>query len=602
MLAWIAVWGAAAPAGAVDTIVAPRAREVWRVVEVEGFVLLGDVSGATLERLAADILVMRESMEQATGLTLRSPLPTRVFAFRTAAGFAPFRDALLGAPDRAVAGVFAARDHGNYVLLNLAESWRGNQVLYHELAHFFLHNTLPDLPLWLDEGLAEFTSTFSRTRRGAEIGHPHQLHLQLLFEEPLIPLETLFEVTHDSPWYVDPLRSPRFYAQAWALTHYLLLGDPDGTRGLGRFLTLSAQGISAVEAFEQGFQVTFRDMEEALRGYLRRGVSGSVRVPVTGPVLPAVPPARALTRAELLVSLADLLSRCDPRYGSDAERLLESALATSPDYPPALALRGVLRLRRADAGGLEDLERAAAFPGPWAGPALLLGEHLLKDLFARYSGGNAPRPLVERVRELFRRALALGAPEALALAGLGMASLFEDADPSRESLDALARAWELLPSRPMIGFNLAILLARAGRPDHAQDLLDGPLARFRDPSAAERVRDALVVAQLQEIQEVLAGGGLEEAADRLERLQSRDLSPAARRQVATTLEFVAREQATREGWRRYHHALEYLNAGAYDMGALLLEQILAQEQDPALLEAAREILAGLRASPPVREP
>jgi hypothetical protein len=90
--------------------------------------------------------------------------------------------------------------------------------LRHEVAHGYLHSAVRDLPLWLDEGLAEYAEV---PRGHAGLNQPH---LQLLLEK-----------LAKYGWKPDLARLERLasasdmtqldYAEAWAWTHWLMEGD-----------------------------------------------------------------------------------------------------------------------------------------------------------------------------------------------------------------------------------------------------------------------------------------------------------------------------------------------------------------------------------------
>jgi hypothetical protein len=46
-----------------------------------------------------------------------------------------------------------------------------------------------------------------------------------------------------------------FYAEAWALIHYLVSNGK--TEGLGKFLTLSLKNVPSEKAFQDAFQMTY---------------------------------------------------------------------------------------------------------------------------------------------------------------------------------------------------------------------------------------------------------------------------------------------------------------------------------------------------------
>jgi hypothetical protein len=90
------------------------------------------------------------------------------------------------------------------------------QDLRHELTHGLLHSVLKDVPLWLDEGLAEF---FELPPERAGINPSHLDHLRRgPFQPDLVRLEQLSQVQH---------MERAEYREAWAWTHLMLRGKPE---------------------------------------------------------------------------------------------------------------------------------------------------------------------------------------------------------------------------------------------------------------------------------------------------------------------------------------------------------------------------------------
>ena len=94
---------------------------------------------------------------------------------------------------------------------------RLDEDLRHEAAHALLHATVGDLPLWLDEGLAEYFEG-PTDRRGVNPEHLARLpdDLKAGWRPDLARLEALKTVRD---------MSPRDYRESWAWVHYLL-NDP----------------------------------------------------------------------------------------------------------------------------------------------------------------------------------------------------------------------------------------------------------------------------------------------------------------------------------------------------------------------------------------
>lgn len=101
--------------------------------------------------------------------------------------------------------------------------------LRHEVAHGYLHASVPAIPLWIDEGLAEY---FEVPRGHAGLNRPHLLLLSDLIEvnrwqpnlERLEALSSAGEMQQEH------------YAEAWAWVYFLLNSTPDRRELLTEYL------------------------------------------------------------------------------------------------------------------------------------------------------------------------------------------------------------------------------------------------------------------------------------------------------------------------------------------------------------------------------
>lgn len=101
--------------------------------------------------------------------------------------------------------------------------------LRHEFTHGLLHATLSSVPLWLDEGLAEYFEV-----RGPETGAPHQTHLKQLQNaraEGWNPSLYQLEQLHDFQKMTQ-----RDYAESWGWVHYMLQSDDNGRQALLNYI------------------------------------------------------------------------------------------------------------------------------------------------------------------------------------------------------------------------------------------------------------------------------------------------------------------------------------------------------------------------------
>ncbi len=106
--------------------------------------------------------------------------------------------------------------------------------LRHEVAHGYLHAVVPRLPLWLDEGLAEY---FEVPRGAGGVNQPHVEQLAAEFEQGRKPdLRRLEQMTDAGEL------SQLDYAESWAWVHFLLESTPERRQVLQAYLqTLTTQ-------------------------------------------------------------------------------------------------------------------------------------------------------------------------------------------------------------------------------------------------------------------------------------------------------------------------------------------------------------------------
>ena len=129
------------------------------------------------------------------------------------------------------------------VSLSVYTFW-GNHVaedLRHEVVHGYLHAAIPNIPLWLDEGLAEYFEVV-RSREGLNEEHLKFLHQHAHASYDLARLEQL-----DSASSMVQLD----YAESWAWVYYLLHADDARRQLLIDYLDQLQQGESTLSLQER---------------------------------------------------------------------------------------------------------------------------------------------------------------------------------------------------------------------------------------------------------------------------------------------------------------------------------------------------------------
>jgi hypothetical protein len=166
--------------------------------------------------LIAELSQQKRRLADVTGLTFSAAkLPIDVYLFRDRGSFDDFtsKSNVAFASGRAF---FLKSDS----MLNVYAVWgnRAAEDLRHEVTHGYLHSVAPSLPLWIDEGLAEYFEVGPGT---GGLNWAHVQHLADAFQQQTwTPSLGRMETLH------DPTKLTQTdYAEAWLWTHFLLSED-----------------------------------------------------------------------------------------------------------------------------------------------------------------------------------------------------------------------------------------------------------------------------------------------------------------------------------------------------------------------------------------
>jgi hypothetical protein len=274
----------------------------------------------------------------APGLRQDSSRPVYVYVFGEEKSFRAY--ARKQSVSRKVEGLSFEGADASFVMVNAAAGGGALGVVYHEYLHRLLTDSFPGMPLWLNEGLAEFFSTFWTNGYQAEIGAPIADYLDLLRKSGLIPLDRLLAATPRSEEYTRATIKPRFHAQAWLLTHYMIEGDPAPGGGISRYLR---QAGADPDAFESTFGVDATTLESRLSAYLLRDFLPTSDIDFAEPLPEAWIEIEEMTEQDVHYRLGVLLANGLPGGRRMAEKHLERALAIDPDHAGALGALAALR-------------------------------------------------------------------------------------------------------------------------------------------------------------------------------------------------------------------------------------------------------------------
>jgi tetratricopeptide (TPR) repeat protein len=199
--------------------------DVWLEVRSPHFLVATNGSEKQARRVADQFERMRAIFHKVfPGQRVDPAAPIIVLAAKNEKSFdLLLPQAMLAKGAARPSGLFQRGAEKNYVLLQLdAPGYNPYHTLYHEYTHVLLSQIPVALPPWLDEGLAEFYGNSIIEEKVVQLGRLDEADVQLLRESRLLPLQTLFGVTHSSPYYNENNKVSIFYAESWALVHMLM--------------------------------------------------------------------------------------------------------------------------------------------------------------------------------------------------------------------------------------------------------------------------------------------------------------------------------------------------------------------------------------------
>jgi len=436
------------------------AKDAWISLHTQNYHLVGNVKESELRGIAVQLERFRHIFtKQFENADLNSPVATTVVVFKNSGSFGPYKRV----PGVDSAAYFQPGEDMNYIALALG-NWVSDpfEMIFHESVHLLVNNKVRSLPSWFNEGLAEYFSTLDflpekkRGDRRVAFGKPILHHLIKLRENKLLPLETVFSVDPSSPFYNEGDKKSLFYAQSWALIHYLTHGR-SGERAsqLARFLELLTARHPVADSFKQAFGKDYVSLERELKDYVRQDRYPAKVVSFEEPAgTNSDSKIEQLSEAQAFTYLGDLLLHTN--HFDAAEKHLKKALTFAPELSTANASLGVLRLRQGDVAAAKGLLQKAIA----SDQNNYLAQYYYADALSREEMGldrqvwSYPQESAARIRVALNKAIevAPGFPEPYRL--LAFVNLATDTQLT-ESVALLEKAIALSPGRLDFSYVLA---------------------------------------------------------------------------------------------------------------------------------------------------
>jgi Flp pilus assembly protein TadD len=353
------------------------------------------------------------------------------------------------------AGLYQPAQDKDYVVLRLdIEGNNPFHTLYHEYTHALLRLNFSNLPLWLNEGLAEFFGNTTLGDKEIKTGTIDPGHLQLLVQSKLIPIETLLEVDHRSPYYNETNRASVFYAESWALVHFLMMDEDARQKQLLKsFLSAWEKSGSQVDAAREAFG-DLKQFGKKIEAYSRQG---SFRIGIVKGGQGAAEKTytvRSISAGEMLATRGDFFTHHN--RVEQAQPVLEEALKTEPNLPFLHEALGYYHYRRheteeADKEMVEAIKLGAAGFAP----------QYFHGFFLMQKGGYGGESAKEAA-SILEKAVQLNPQFAPASEALSQA-YSHSPETQKQAVNAAIKAVQLDPGQLAYSINLAYLLLNNNR-------------------------------------------------------------------------------------------------------------------------------------------
>ena len=334
--------------------------EHWVETRSTHFVVLTDASEKDARRLASQFERMHmvfHTLLPAKGDDTDPPIV--VVAVRDRKGMQALEpEEYLGKNRIDLGGFFLRAPEKNYILVRLdAQEEHAYANVYHEYTHYMLRKTDAWLPLWLNEGLAQFYENTDIDEKTVWLGQANAEELRFLGRTDLLPMETLLKVDTRSPYYHDEQKGSIFYAESWALTHFLMVSDRvQGTHRMHEYVELLARGEDAVSAAREVFG-DLDKLQQGLSDYAMQRKFMYFMMPATLEAKDAAAEVRPVTTAEADAVRADMMIYT--KRTAEAKALAEEVLREDPGNAQARESMGTLSYSEGDFAGAKKWYREA---------------------------------------------------------------------------------------------------------------------------------------------------------------------------------------------------------------------------------------------------
>lgn len=480
-------------------------RDQWIQVKSRNFYLIGNASEKEIRKVGTKLEQFRASFGLLfASVKLDSRVPTNVVVFKNDASYTPFKPRRAdGRIDNDIAGYFQSGEDVNYITLPVGGDEKETYgTIFHEYVHFIINaNFQADIPQWFNEGLAEYYQTFEIVGDvKMKLGRPQESNVELLQKGDLLPFAELLSFTNYQLHQTSGRTRDLFYAQSWALVHYLT--QTGRSTALDKFLKDLSRGVPPKIAFQEAFQSTYEKMAEELRNYIAKNTYNFQEITLNQKLrFDTEMQVALLDEASTNAHLGELLFQS--QRADEAEPYLLAAIKLQPESSIANSAMGKLKLsqRKFDAARA-FLEIAIAND-----PQNHLAYYRYAGLLSRegqdeYGFVNHLDPATaEKMRNALKKAIAIEPSFAASYELLAFVSMVNN-DQLDTAIEYLQTALKYQPGNMRYLLRIAEIQTRQVKYDEALKLAEEIASTTSEPDTKSRANSlVLQIAELKKFAE-----------------------------------------------------------------------------------------------------
>ena len=322
----------------------------WLKITSPNFELYTTANDRAGREVARHFEQVSSFFRDAMGLGLKSGPPVRIVVFRSDKEYAPY------APNEYAAAFYLGTDLSDYIVIKSPAADQFHTAV-HEYTHLLLRHSGFSVPVWFNEGLAEFYSNLKPSGSKVEVGGVIAPHYLLLRKSKWIDLHDLLEVTSVSPLYNVRSHAGLFYAESWSLVHMLYLGKEYRPR-LPALLEGIKNGANMEATFRKAYGKSVEQVQHDLSVYINSGRFDEVLFNVKLAAAVDKPDVAEANPIDARLMLADILANTEAK--ADGRKLYgELAREVPNDWRIEAGLARLSRREWNDQDAMMHYARAA---------------------------------------------------------------------------------------------------------------------------------------------------------------------------------------------------------------------------------------------------